>query len=379
MAVERQSIPRRAIVTAPVVLAAAALGGAAWRRGADDVPVAGAADAAYALALDAPDVIAMDAAGRVLSRAALDEAPTALAVSVPHARLVMAATGSNLAWSIDARDLDDARRAPLGFEPSLVAMSPAGDRVAMASLGEGVVALLDVTTLGAAAQAEGLVGAHDLRWDADGERLFVSTLDGARIVTLDGRGLARLAETTLPAPTGIDHMSRTPRGDLGIAVSPGDSVVRFLDLQGAPRLVDQVALPDPPARALVDERGASLWLASIAAPEIRHVPLASRVPEATPLPSPARLVAFEPFSDGVLVAGDRLTRLDAHGRTVEEAAAPAPLVSALPMVGAAATLMLDRDGLLWRQDARRPLGPVRLEAPPLYRVSGAHALAFCHA
>lgn len=372
-------IGRRVILAGPAAAAVAALGGAAWLRGDARARAAGVADTAYGLALDAPDVVRLDATGRVSAAATLDEAPTALAVSVPRARLVAAATGSDLVWSLDAHDLGDLRRRPLGLVPSLLAMSPEGDRAALGSLAEGVVVLLDVITLDEVARAEGFPGAHDLRWDAAGARLFVSTLDGARIAALDGRTLEPLAETTLPAPTGIDHMSRTPRGDTGIAVSPGDPVVRLLDLRGAPRPTAEIALPSPPARALVDERGAALWLASIARPEMHRVPLGTLAPEAVALPSPARLMTFEPFSGGALVAGERLTRLADDGRVVEDAPSPAAFASALPMAGAAATLVLDREGLIWRQDARRPLGPRRLDAPALYALTGAHALAFCHA
>lgn len=372
----------------------------------------GAADTPFGLLRDEPDVVRLAPDGRTLARANLPVFPPHISLVRGGARngtperVIASDTGEAALWSMDARDLGDVREVRLDFVPDLVSPSPDGRHVAVASIAEGIVAVLDAPTLREIGRARDLPGVHDLRFDPAGTRLYVSTLDRSRLVAFDAPTLRPIAERVLhDAPAGIDHVSRTPDGHLGLAVSPGEPRVWPIDLPALDVLADAVPLPSPPLRALVGATGDVAWLPAASEPELyrldldpirkqsgesgalgaatlTELPLLA-VPSASlgtvPLGGVPRSLEFEPFADTVLVATDRtLERVGPDGSVRERIVPASPVRLVLAVEGGVGTWLLHEDGSASHQSALAPLGPVSLPAPPLFALTSGSALAFCH-
>lgn len=371
-------------------------------------------DTPFGLLRDEPDMVRLAPDGRTLARASLPIFPPRVTLvrggarnGVPE-RAVASDTGEAALWSMDARDLGDVREARLDLVPDLVSPSPDGRHVAVASIGDGIVAVLDARTLREVGRAGDLPGVHDLRFDPAGTRLYVSTLDRSRLAAFAAPALRPVAERILhDAPAGIDHVSRTPDGRLGLAVSPGEPRVWPVDLPALDIHADAVPLPSPPLRVLIGATGDVAWLLAAAEPALYRLdldtirdrngaaatggtggtrgadaaaPAGLSVPPATvPLGGVPRYVEFEPFADTMLVATDRtLERIGPKGNVRERIVPPSPVRLALAVEGSAATWLLHEDGSLSRQSALAPLGPAPLPAPPLFALTSGSALAFCH-
>ena len=122
---------------------------------------------------------------------------------------------------VSGRTLDVRHETVLGVSPWLVAFAPDGRTLAAADMVSGRIALIDPRTARARFVVGGFAGAHDLRFSADGGRLYVSGLDDAvvRRIDLDAR-VAGPAFAMPRATAGIDHMTRTADGRYGVIVTP---------------------------------------------------------------------------------------------------------------------------------------------------------------
>ena len=335
------------------------------------------ADTAYGLTSEGAGVRRLAPDGRVLARAALPEPPTGLTLVPGAARAVAHVTGTNRLWSMGAARLDGTIERALGHDPEIVAPRPGRPHVAVAGIGEGALTLLDARDLAVLARLDGLRAPHDLRFDADGARLHVSLLDAPEVLTLDADTLKPLSRLLLPFPRGVDHMSATVDGRLGVAASPGEAAVAIVSLRGAPTLEAHVPMPTPVSRAYTGPRGDLVWLPSTDEPVLNRLDLATGAVSAHALPGIARGIVFEPFADTFLVLTDvGLARADRAGDVSQRDDMRA--VAGTAIESAAGAMLLGGNGRVAWQPAHRPLGAVPLDAEPLFRVTGLNALSYCH-
>ncbi len=361
-----------------------------WAGATGTLPL-GVSDTVYAIAADTPEVLRIAPDGRIVASANIPEHPAKIwfvgGEKARDARVVVLGFQSTRLWSFNASDLSDMTETKLDIRPMLVAPSPDRRHIAIAETGPGTVILLDAATLEEVGRVDGLVGAHDLRFGPNGEFLFVSTLIEGSLAAV------RVSDFTVTDTVefadfeyGVDHMSRTPDGELGFVVSPVHPFIEPVSLGADLSTLPRVELPSRPFRALVGPRGENAWILSQEAPELYQLGLPSDVARETQLSSNTinlsgvpRTLAPEPFADTKLVATfSGIERVAAGRGALEHLPTDNPVRVILPMEGAALSLMLHEDGTLSRQHAHAALSPEPLDVPRLFAVTAANDLAFCH-
>lgn len=221
-------------------------------------------DNLYVLNGGEPELLIINAKqDRLCGIVKLDSIPDSVLVAQQVGRIILSDSASRQIWLVDPATKLISNRLQLKIEPSLLAVSPDSESMVVADWGEGIVEFYTLPGGQKTGETKGLAGAHDLRFGADGSLLYVSLADQPEIALINtgSKRLEKIIE--LPERYGIDHMSRTPDGRLGIAVPPPSEHHRIylIDLENE-EAIAPLELAYPPFRAFSSLYGRYIFLPS---------------------------------------------------------------------------------------------------------------------
>jgi len=187
----------------------------------------------------APSIAAIDTRRDEVSfTIELPEIPNQFVLSEPLGLLAASHLKSQSISVVDLEDRSAAALVPVGGSPDQIQINPDGDLVASSSLAAGTVTLVSLAGQGEIRSIKDLVEPGPLVFDRDGTRLFVGSHASAKIDIIDPKTASKTGEVALleggatqAEGVGVTYLTRTPGGELGVAVHGNGNCVTIFDLK----------------------------------------------------------------------------------------------------------------------------------------------------
>lgn len=201
-----------------------------------------------------------------LGHVTLPDVPAALLVSEKDKMLVATDTLNDRIWFADPKKRKVIKEIQLTIKPHLIAIDPDEEYLAVADWNKGVVQFISLPDGKVAGRVEGLVGAHELRFNTSTTAevlLYVSISDRPEVVVIDPLDMQITNRLQLEGKHGIIQtaISATIQFAIAVPVPSKEAIVHLIDMK-TNEYLGPLTLPAPVSRAYFDSFGRYIFLPS---------------------------------------------------------------------------------------------------------------------
>lgn len=201
---------------------------------------------------------------RVQATIKLPHIPTGVIVAEQLSLLIATDPATKHLWLLDPAKRVMLKELKLDIEPTLIALHPDEESVAIADWTSGIVEIYSLPDAKLLGRIEGLQSAHELRFSPNGKKLYVSLTDKPEISVLDLENYSITKRIQMGGTKGIEQlvMSATSPFALAVPIPSDEAEVYMIDLD-SDELIGTMDLDEAISRAFTDAFGKYIFLASV--------------------------------------------------------------------------------------------------------------------